>query len=90
MHCNVGIFVCKQPINLGKYEDFRKPLIPAMHKNFSGIFLHFHELDLLKKYPFGTKNDILGGFRPVFLDFPRMLPQIRIVPQFVVEKILLS
>ena len=36
-------FVCKQPNNLGKLDYFRKPLIPAIYENFSGIFLHFHK-----------------------------------------------
>ena len=31
-------------------------------------------------------NDILGVFRPVFLDFPRMLPHNVLIPQFVGEK----
>ena len=39
----VGIFVWKQPNNLGKIYYFRNPLIPAIYKNFSGIFLHFYE-----------------------------------------------
>jgi hypothetical protein len=28
-------------------------------------------------------NDILGVFRPVFLDFPTMLPHNVLIPQFV-------
>ena len=41
---------------------------------------------LVKKYIFGTMIDIFGVFRPVLLDFPTMLPQKILFPQFVGEK----
>ena len=41
---------------------------------------------LVKKYIFDTMNDIFGVFRPVILDFPTMLPQKILFPQFVGEK----
>ena len=67
-------------IFLQQSRGIRKPLIPAK-------LLHFYEeigcMYLLKKYLFGTMNDILGVFRPVFLDFPRMLPQKFLIPHAV-------
>ena len=40
---NLGIFVYKKPNNLEELDYFRKPLITAICKNFSGIVLHISE-----------------------------------------------